>query len=73
MSMPQPHSLFLPYCHPAIREWRCHEGVYLVCNSVLVGGVCQVTPTGILGPTVSQQNIALNKMIHVTDFTCYMF
>ncbi|KAF4083858.1 hypothetical protein AMELA_G00122130 [Ameiurus melas] len=23
------------------REYRCHEGVYLVCNNVLVGGTCQ--------------------------------
>ena len=37
------------YC-PAIGDCRCHEGVYLVCNSFWVGGTCEVASTWMPGP-----------------------
>ncbi|KAF7656706.1 hypothetical protein LDENG_00037350 [Lucifuga dentata] len=42
----------------AIREYRCHEGVDLVSNNVLVGGTCQSNIHMNAAPKVSQQNIA---------------
>ena len=57
-----------PFSFSAV-ECCCYEGVYLVYNSVWVGGACQVAPPWIPGPIVSQQNTALHWMTDVIHFT----
>ena len=67
---------FFAVCQDALSYLgcHCHQGMLLPWAGVLglqqylVGGLCWVAATWMLGPKVSQQNIAL-----LQDYQCYSF